>query len=407
MSAEPNTGNVPDMQKIPRKRNKKRYMPGQPNKRFRRSRDLEVGMQGILITCGNNNQRPCTAEALDLLNEYADKLYGPEFQDQFETSEQKDAEDEDEDVDVALKKEVEQLRAYRTNQERRFQVLDSGAYNVIFIRTQNIEPDKLVHYLMSDLHATKKKKSRLILRMLPVMGTCRPYQEDILKYLTVFLAPWFKAPNRATFKVAYKARNNNQHRREEIIKNIAGVLGKLNHKNRANLMDPEFAVVVEIIKNVCCVSVVKDYKLYRKYNVYEIVKDGPATDEATTKTDESAAEVKEKPSGGEGDNTEGKMEEEEGKDESRGEEGGEGKDEEVNKEEVNEDEGEEVNGDEDEGEKVNEVEGEGEEVNDDEDEKVNEDEGEKVNEDEGKGEANMGENKAEEVNKEEGEGDGE
>lgn len=53
-------------------------MASQSNKRYRRSRDLEVGMQGVLITCGNNNMRPCIAEALDLLNEYADKLYGPE-----------------------------------------------------------------------------------------------------------------------------------------------------------------------------------------------------------------------------------------------------------------------------------------------------------------------------------------
>lgn len=34
-------------------------------------------MEGILITC-NMNERKCTAEAFNLLNEYADKLYGPE-----------------------------------------------------------------------------------------------------------------------------------------------------------------------------------------------------------------------------------------------------------------------------------------------------------------------------------------
>lgn len=34
-------------------------------------------MQGILITC-NMNERKCTAEAFNLLNEYAEKLYGPE-----------------------------------------------------------------------------------------------------------------------------------------------------------------------------------------------------------------------------------------------------------------------------------------------------------------------------------------
>lgn len=60
-----------------RKRSKKRYVAGHHNKRWKGSRELEVGMQGILITC-NMNERKCTAEAFNLLNEYADKLFGPE-----------------------------------------------------------------------------------------------------------------------------------------------------------------------------------------------------------------------------------------------------------------------------------------------------------------------------------------
>lgn len=61
-----------------RKRNKRRYGGGGPrNKRYKGSRELEVGMQSILITC-NMNERKCTSEAFNLLNEYADKLYGPE-----------------------------------------------------------------------------------------------------------------------------------------------------------------------------------------------------------------------------------------------------------------------------------------------------------------------------------------
>lgn len=113
-------------------------------------------------------------------------------------SSSEEEESEEEDVDVALKKEVAQLQATGTKQERRFQALDSGANNVIFIKTNNLgkhltlirvgviyilalcnlainyfscsllEPDKLVHHILSDLHTTKKKKSRVILRMLPV-----------------------------------------------------------------------------------------------------------------------------------------------------------------------------------------------------------------------------------------------
>ncbi|KAF7662378.1 hypothetical protein LDENG_00237420 [Lucifuga dentata] len=227
-----------------RKRSKKRYVSGHHSKRCKGSRELEVGMQGILITC-NMNERKCTAEAFNLLNEYADRLYGPEKLQDHDRSSSEEEEAEEEDVDVALKKEVAQLQASKVKQERRFQALDSGANNVIFIRTLKLEPDKLVHHILSDLHATKKKKSRVILRMLPVNGTCKAFQEDMLKYLTTFLEPWFKTPNCGTYQIAFKARNSSHNKRDEIIKSIAGVVGKLNPKNKVDLTSPELTVIVE------------------------------------------------------------------------------------------------------------------------------------------------------------------
>ncbi|TMS22851.1 THUMP domain-containing protein 1 [Larimichthys crocea] len=196
-----------------RKRGKKRYGGGHHNKRWKGSRELEVGMQGILITC-NMNERKCTAEAFNLLNEYADKLYGPEKLQDNNGSSSDEEEADEEDVDVALKKEVAQLQASGAKQERRFQALDSGANNVIFIKTQNLESDKLVHHILSDLHSTKKKKSRVILRMLPVTGTCKAFQDDMVKYLTTFLEPWFKTPNCATYQIAFKARNSSHNKRD-------------------------------------------------------------------------------------------------------------------------------------------------------------------------------------------------
>ncbi|XP_062289451.1 THUMP domain-containing protein 1 [Scomber scombrus] len=273
-----------------RKRNKKRYGAGYHSKRYKGSRELEVGMQGILITC-NMNERKCTAEAYNLLSEYADELFGPEkLQDSSE-----EEEGDEEDVEEALKKEVAQLKTSGVKQERRFQALDSGANNVIFIKTKNLDSDKLVHHILSDLHTTKKKKSRVILRMLPVTGTCKAFQEDMVKYLTEFLEPWFKAPNSGTYQIAFKARNSSHNKRDEIIKSIAGLVGKLNPKNKVDLTNPELTVIVEVIKNVCCLSVVKDYALYRKYNVQEVVKeDIPKPDVTTPKIDTTTAEQKEK-----------------------------------------------------------------------------------------------------------------
>ncbi|KAG9349842.1 hypothetical protein JZ751_026195 [Albula glossodonta] len=180
--------------------------------------------------------------------------------------------DDDDDAEAALKKEVKQIRSSTQKRERRFQALDSGANNVVFIRTQHLDPDKLVHHILQDLHKTKKKKSRVILRMLPVSGTCKAFMEDMEKYLQSFLEPWFKAPNQGTFQIVFKARNSSHNKRDEVINALAGLVGKMNPRNKVDLTNPEYTIIIEVIKAVCCVSVVRDYMLLRKFNVQEVVK---------------------------------------------------------------------------------------------------------------------------------------
>lgn len=71
-------------------------------------------------------------------------------------------------------------------------------------------------------------------------------------------------------------------------------MGKLNRKNKVDLTSPELTIIVEVIKAVCCISVVKDYTLYRKYNVQEVVKDEtPKAHDNTAKTEPNTAEQEE------------------------------------------------------------------------------------------------------------------
>ncbi|KAL8175465.1 UNVERIFIED_CONTAM: THUMP domain-containing protein 1 [Gekko kuhli] len=232
-------------------------------------------MCGILITC-NMTERKCVAEAYSLLGEYGEQLYGPEqfieHDDSRGSGSEEEAEDEEDDAEAAVKKEVDQIRASTEQKLRRFQSVESGANNVVFIRTLGVEPEKLVHHILKDMHATKKKKTRVILRMLPVSGSCKAFLEDMKRYTETFFEPWFKAPKKGTFQIVYKARNNSHLSREEVIKELAGVVGHLNPENKVDLSNPEFTIVVEIIKNICCLSVVKDYVLFRKYNLQEVVK---------------------------------------------------------------------------------------------------------------------------------------
>ncbi|XP_052400786.1 THUMP domain-containing protein 1-like [Carassius gibelio] len=118
-----------------------------------------------------------------------------------------------------------------------------------------------------------------LLRMLPVSGTCKVFPEDMEKFLSVFLERWFRAPQRATYQICFKARNSSHKKREEVIKAVAGLVLKLNPLNKVDLTNPEFSIIIEIIKTVCCVSVLKDYTLFRKYNLQEVAKE-PANQSA-------------------------------------------------------------------------------------------------------------------------------
>uniref|UniRef100_A0A672LY58 THUMP domain-containing protein n=1 Tax=Sinocyclocheilus grahami TaxID=75366 RepID=A0A672LY58_SINGR len=110
--------------------------PAPPAAAAERAGSLQVGAQGVLVTC-NMNERKCTSEAFSLLNEYADALYGPEQPADTQDSLSEDEED-DEDAEAALKKEVSQIQSSMKTHQQRFSAVDSGAHNVVFIRTHGV-----------------------------------------------------------------------------------------------------------------------------------------------------------------------------------------------------------------------------------------------------------------------------
>ena len=60
-----------------RKRRKSWYHAGGAAKRACQGRMLAVGMEGFLVTC-NNMERKCAVEAMDVLTDYAEKIFGQE-----------------------------------------------------------------------------------------------------------------------------------------------------------------------------------------------------------------------------------------------------------------------------------------------------------------------------------------
>ncbi|XP_066293344.1 THUMP domain-containing protein 1-like [Branchiostoma lanceolatum] len=265
--------------------------------RKRRRMCLEIGMKGVLVTC-NKNEKACIREAYNLLNEYADEMYGPEI-----AASDSGSESEDGDVEAALAKEVAQMKDKAGKEKRRFQAMDSGANNVVFIQSQLESPDELVHHILDDINTSKKFKTRNVLRMIPVMSACKAYLENVKKSAEEMFPKFFSGENNPSYAIVFKTRNSGTMKRDEVIKALAGVVSEVNPACKVNLNSPDLAIVIEVIRTVCCMSVLKDYFKLKKYNIHSIVegtKDDPkpreVKDQGSLKVDLEAAngsEVKE------------------------------------------------------------------------------------------------------------------
>lgn len=113
------------------------------------------------------------------------------------------------DFDDAVTQELKDLKEKPTN--RRFQSVESGAKNVVFIQCEApVCPDDLVHYMLTRIKAsgipcTRYKillslvfiiiLSRHCQRVLPITHICRAFQNDIRKCANEMLAPHFHIPD--------------------------------------------------------------------------------------------------------------------------------------------------------------------------------------------------------------------
>ncbi|XP_043496618.1 THUMP domain-containing protein 1 homolog [Polistes fuscatus] len=245
--------------------------------------NLETGMTGFLCTC-NFREKDCVRDAYKLLNEFADEIdelnkdkikictEGSSIINEIQSPENDEQNNSDEeDISTALSKEINQLKAESDKPIalRRFQVVNTGVKNVVFIKTTLSNPLELVSHIIKELDSTKKQRSRFLLRLLPIEAVCKAYMNDIKSVASVIFEKYFSQEPK-TFSIVFNRHSNDSIHREEIINDLAEIIKKKNPGNRANLKNPELAVVVEVIRGLCLISIAPDYYKYRKYNLLEI-----------------------------------------------------------------------------------------------------------------------------------------
>lgn len=225
----------------------------------------------------------------NLLNEYAGKLY-PEL-DSRPMSAKPDSpapensnseSDQETDIGDMLKNQLESMKSdsHKSLKHKRFQVVETGASNCIFVKTNLPCPEELTAAIIKDLFTTRLQKTRHVLRLLPIMATCKANLPDIMESAGKLFDKYFlKEPS--TFAVIFNKRFNNSVSRELVIKELAELIVLKNGNNKADLKNPGLCIIVEIVKGICLLSVVENYFTYKKYNLNELCKEEPTNDEGT------------------------------------------------------------------------------------------------------------------------------
>ncbi|XP_044270146.1 THUMP domain-containing protein 1 homolog [Tribolium madens] len=226
-------------------------------KSFNKRLSLEVNLKGFLCSC-NNREKDCIKESYNLLNEYADKLY----------KDSKEPED-DQEIDDSLAKEISELKRDNKSLEKRFQVIESGAKNFLFIRTSLEDPVELAETIIKDIDASKTQKTKFLLRLIPIEVTCKANVNDIVNAF-VPLAQRHFVESPQTFCVVFNHRNNNVVSRDEVIKIIAGKVSELRSDHKVDLKGAKVAIIVEVIKGFAFLSIIPDYLKYKKYNLLSL-----------------------------------------------------------------------------------------------------------------------------------------
>ncbi|XP_041976550.1 THUMP domain-containing protein 1 homolog [Aricia agestis] len=254
------------------RRKNKFYFRKRRNKYF-----LEPGFRGFFCTC-NFREKDCVKEMYNILNEYAGKLYSDEATEEpptVEPEERSDSESDNEtDISDMLKREVEDIKkdSQKSLKHKRFQVVETGATNCIFIKTNLPCPEELTTAIIKDISTTKVQKTRYVLRLLPIMATCKANLPDIMECAGKLFDKYFlKEPS--TFAIVFNKRFNSSASRDLIIKELADLIVLKNGDNKADLKNPGRCIIVEIIKGICLLSVVDNYYTYKKYNLHELCKE--------------------------------------------------------------------------------------------------------------------------------------
>ena len=116
--------------------------------------------------------------------------------------------------------------------------------------------------------------SRFILRLVPVVGTCKAEVEKLTELCSQQLEKFFKDnefEDEVTYSTIYKIRCNNLLNRDIIYTCVNKALKELKPNAKVDYDNPKIVINVNVLIKICCLSILTNFNKYKKYNINELL----------------------------------------------------------------------------------------------------------------------------------------
>ncbi|KUF80495.1 THUMP domain-containing protein 1 [Phytophthora nicotianae] len=279
---------------------KKQWMSGRDGNQKRHKGALGAaanakGHGAVLVTCDKIKERQSVSDALNILNEAADRFF-PAAEEDNKDEEEAAADEEGDSVQKKLQEEIAALQTQaKKRQTGRFTALDTGVKGAVLIqfKDDNVSPTALLSKIFEEVESSKDFASRFIQRMIPLEKVGYSSVEAIKELAAPMIKAHleaFKAEQKAAgkdedfeFAVDFKRRNCTNLNSMDVINALVELVGE--DKTKVNLTTPRSVLMVEVFRNTCGFSILTDFHRFKKYNVRSII-DPPVPGQQTAKKGE-------------------------------------------------------------------------------------------------------------------------
>ncbi|KAJ2233055.1 hypothetical protein IWW45_004488 [Coemansia sp. RSA 485] len=230
--------------------------------------EISPGMKGFFVTCNRNREKKSATEIIDLLEEYAAKLY-PGLEEEIENEADEDADDDTAkasggSIEDEIAREVAGMKS--RSKPKLFRYLSATIDCLVFIKChRKIDPEKMVQFIFDDLTNTMQRKTRFTSRLIPAKITTTSKLDAIVKG-SAEVAKDLLAEDAepTTFALVVNIRYCDELKRDDVIRAVAG---PLDVKHKVDLKNAKYTLVIEAFKSMCTIGLVENYNARKRLNL--------------------------------------------------------------------------------------------------------------------------------------------